>query len=260
MTSNNTLDGRIAVVTGAAGAFGRRISRTLVEAGARVALWDIDGDRVTAEATAIAKYAGTGVAIGVRVDVGDPGSVDAAASVTRTELGAITLLVNNAAIVAATDPWDVTTEDWSRTFRVNADGPFFCIRACLPDMREQRYGKIVNIGSLAAQHGRPSVSPAYAASKGAVLALTTSLSRTLGEYGICVNAINPGFIRTEIHEAFTAEQLEVLQADIPLHRHGRPGEHGVPQDIADAVLYLASPASDYVSGEFLSVNGATRTG
>jgi NAD(P)-dependent dehydrogenase (short-subunit alcohol dehydrogenase family) len=127
-------------------------------------------------------------------------------------------------------------------------------------MRAGRYGKIVNIGSLAAQQGRPTTSPAYPASKGAVLGLTVSLARHLAEFGICVNAINPGFIRTEIHDRFTAEQLRPLTADIPLARRGVPGAGGLPQDIAGAVLFLLSPDSDFVTGEFLSVNGGSRTG
>ena len=252
------LEGRVAIVTGAAGGFGAATARRLHAEGARVALWDIDGDR--AQAVADELDPGGSTARAATVDVGDSAAVDAAAARVREALGPIDVLVNNAGVVDAARPWEVTDESWERHFRVNAAGAFYCVRACLPDMRERRYGKIVNIGSLAAQQGRPTTNPSYAASKGAILGLTVSLARHLGEYGICVNAINPGFIRTEIHDQFSDAELAPLTADIPLHKHGEQGEHGTPDDIAAAVAFLAAPDSDFVSGEYLSVNGATRTG
>jgi NAD(P)-dependent dehydrogenase (short-subunit alcohol dehydrogenase family) len=258
MTELRRLEGRVAVVTGAAGGFGAATARRLHAEGARVALWDVDVDRAQAVSDELDPSGTTARAM--HVDVGDSQAVDGAAARTRDALGPIDVLVNNAGVVDAARPWEVTDESWERHLRVNASGTFYCVRAVLPDMREQRYGKIVNIGSLAAQQGRPTTNPSYAASKGAVLGLTVSLARHLGEYGICVNAINPGFIRTEIHDQFDDEQLAPLTADIPLHRHGRHGEHGTPDDIAAAVAYLAAPDSDFVSGEYLSVNGATRTG
>ncbi|MCW2954973.1 MAG: glucose 1-dehydrogenase [Conexibacter sp.] len=252
------LEGRVAVVTGGAGGFGRAIGRRLHEEGARVALWDLDEARASALSEELDATGRSALALGV--DVGDSAAVEEAAAATRAALGPIDVLVNNAGVVDAAAPWEVTDESWERHFRVNANGAFYCVRACLPDMRARRSGKIVNIGSLAAQQGRPTTNPAYAASKGAVLGLTVSLARHLGEYGICVNAINPGFIRTEIHDQFTPEGLAPLTADIPLHRGGEHGQHGRPEDIAAAVAYLASPDADFVSGEYLSVNGATRTG
>ncbi len=258
MPEPRTLSGLVAVVTGAAGGFGTATARRLVREGARVALWDVDGDRVRTAARDLDP--GGESTLAVVVDVGDSAAVNAAAQQTRAALGPIGALVNNAGVVDAAPVWEVTDESWERHFRVNAAGAFYCVRACLPDMREQRYGKIVNIGSLAAQQGRPTTNPAYPASKGAILGLTVSLARNLGEFGICVNAINPGFIRTEIHDQFTDEELAPLTADIPLHRRGERGAHGRPDDIAGAVFYLVSPDSDFVTGEFLSVNGGTRTG
>ena len=252
------LSGLVAVVTGAAGGFGRATAERLLREGARVALWDIDADRVAVAARELDPSGAAALAIGV--DVGDSAAVDRAAAETRDALGPIGALVNNAGVVDAARPWEVSDESWERHFRVNAHGAFYCVRACLPDMRERRYGKIVNIGSLAAQQGRPTTNPAYPASKGAVLGLTVSLARHLGEFGICVNAINPGFIKTEIHDQFTEAELTPLTADIPLHRRGERGAHGRPEDIAGAVFFLVSPDSDFVTGEYLSVNGGTRTG
>lgn len=242
-------------MTGAAGAFGRAITRRLHGEGARVAAWDLLGDDVRR----LAAEVGDGV-LAVEVDITDSAAVEAAAATTRDALGPVSVLVNNAGVAWAAAPWEETDAGWDRMLAVNATGSFYCVRAVLGDMREQRYGKIVNIASFAAQQGRPTTSPSYAASKGAVLGMTVSLARNLGEFGICVNAINPGFIRTEIHDQFTDEEVARLAADIPLHRHGRRGEHGVPDDIAAAVAFLASPDSDYVTGEFLSVNGGSRTG
>jgi NAD(P)-dependent dehydrogenase (short-subunit alcohol dehydrogenase family) len=252
------LEGRVAIVTGAAGGFGRAIARRLHAEGSRVALWDVDGDRLGAAAEGLQARAGE--VLMVTVDVGSSAAVDAAAATTREALGPIDILVNNAGVVDAAAPWEVTDERWERILAINASGTFWCVRAVLPDMRRRRYGKIINIGSLAAQQGRPTTNPAYAASKGAVLGLTVSLARHLGGLGICVNAINPGFIRTDIHDQFTDDAIAELAADIPLHRHGRHGEHGTPDDIAGAVAYLASPDSDFVTGEYLSVNGGSRTG
>lgn len=252
------LEGRVAIVTGAAGGFGRASARRLHAEGARVALWDLEGTGVEAIAAALDPSGTTAIAL--TADIGDSAAVDTAHATTRAALGPVDILANIAGIAGAAKPWEVDDASWERFFRVNTHGSWYCIRACLPDMRERRYGKIINIGSLAAQQGRPTTNPAYAASKGAVLGMTVSLARNLGADGICVNAINPGFIKTEIHDQFTPDELAPLTRDIPLHRGGVQGSHGVPDDIAAAVAYLASPDSDFVSGEFLSVNGATRTG
>ncbi|CAB4873257.1 unannotated protein [freshwater metagenome] len=249
------LEGTVAIVTGAAGAFGRAITHRLHSEGASVAAWDCNGDGVRQ----LAETIGDAV-LPLEVDITDSAAVDAAAQATRDAFGPITILVNNAGISRAGLPWEDSDESWAEMISINASGSYWCVRAVLGDMREQRYGKIVNIGSLAAQQGRPTTAPSYAASKGAVLGMTVSLARNLGEFGICVNAINPGFIRTEIHDQFTDEEIARLAADIPVHRRGRRGEHGVPDDIAAAVAYLVSPDSDFVSGEFLSVNGGSRTG
>ncbi|HET9103960.1 MAG TPA: SDR family oxidoreductase [Solirubrobacteraceae bacterium] len=252
------LRGGVAVVTGAGGAFGQAISRRLAAEGAAVALWEVREESLGRLHDELARTGATVHA--ATVDVGDPDSVAAAAAQTTAALGPPQLLVNNAGISEAARPWEVTDADWDRHMRVNASGPFYCVRALLGPMRERRYGKIVNIGSLSAQQGRPTTTPAYPASKGAVLGLTVSLARHLAEFGITVNAINPGFIRTVIHDQFTPEQLAPLTADIPLARRGEPGAGGLPEDIAGAVFFLLSPDSDFITGEFLSVNGGSRTG
>lgn len=258
MATEGLLKDSVVIVTGAARGLGLETARRVGSEGATLAIWDLDS---TLLSEAERELAVDGISAHAQtVDVSDSRSVEAAVARVRTELGPVTGLVNNAGIAGAADPLETDDEEWHRYLDVNATGTFYCIRACLPDMIERRYGKIVNIGSLSAQQGRPSVSPAYAASKGAVLGLTVNLAANLGEYGITVNAVNPGFIRTEIHDAFSDEQIARLTADIPLHRRGRRGEHGTKSDIAGSVLFLLSADSDYLSGAFLNVNGASRTG
>jgi NAD(P)-dependent dehydrogenase (short-subunit alcohol dehydrogenase family) len=256
MAGIGRLEGRVAVVTGGARGLGRAIAERFAAEGARVAVWDRDHERASAVVEALGRTAG---AVAVGVDVADSTGVDAAAERTRVALGPVDTLVNNAGVAEALPPWEVTDERWRRTMSINADGAFWCIRACLPDMRARGYGKVINMASIAAEQGRPATSPAYAASKGALLGLTAALSHQLGGDGICVNAISPGFIRTEIHEAFTPAQLARYEADIPLRRGGRPGAHGRVEDVAGTALYLASADGDYVTGQVIGVNGGTRT-
>jgi NAD(P)-dependent dehydrogenase (short-subunit alcohol dehydrogenase family) len=244
------LAGRVAIVTGAGRGFGRATAELFASQGAKVAAWD----------RSFGVSVGDDRLLQIEVDVGSRAGVMTAFRRTRDALGPVDVLVNNAGIVENAQPWEVTEESWERHFRVNADGPFWCVQAVIDDMRGRRYGKIVNVSSVAAIAGSPGSSPAYAASKGAVLGMTVSLAQNLAEYGICVNAITPGFIRTEMHDSFPEAQLMVLRDRVPLNRGGVPGEKGRPIDVAQAALYLASPESDYVSGVFLTVAGAQRTG
>jgi len=249
-------DSRVAVVTGAGGGIGAAISRRLAAEGASVALWDRD----LSAAQAAAADLGSRV-VAIEVDISSVASVEAAVAQTCEELGAtIDVLVNNAGIVDVALPWEVTQQSWADHFAVNATGTFNCVQAVLPAMQEKKYGKIVNIGSLAGQQGRPGTSTAYSASKGAVLGMTVSLAHNLGPFGICVNAVNPGFIKTDIFRDWTPEQLARTMAGVPLRKHGDPDSYGEPDDIAGAVAYLASSDADYVTGAFLNVNGGVRTG
>jgi len=253
----NRFEGRTAIVTGAGGGLGRAISRRLAAEGAAVALWDRDAEAALAASQDIAS---TRLAV-VEVDISSRDSVQGALESTRNHLGAhVDILVNNAGIVDVAMPWEVTTQSWDAHLAVNVTGAFHCVQAVLPEMMERNYGKIVNIGSLAGQQGRPGTSTAYSASKGAVMGMTVSLAYNLGPFGICVNAVNPGFIRTEIFKDWTPEQLARTMAGIPLRQHGDPESCGTPEDIAAAVAYLASPDADFVTGAFLNVNGGARTG
>ena len=219
--------GRIAVVTGAAGGFGRAISERLVREGASVALWDRDREGAEAQAAAIDPTGGaTFVAA---VDVADSAAVDAAAAATRAALGVADLLVNNAGISEAAAPWEVTDADWDRHMGINASGTFFCIRAHLGGMRERRYGKIVNVASLSAQQGRPTTSPAYPASKGAVLGLTVSLGAPPRRVRHLRQRHQPGVHQDRDPRPVHPAQLAPLTAGIPLNRAGVDERAGCPR-------------------------------
>ncbi|MTD17100.1 SDR family oxidoreductase [Nakamurella sp. YIM 132087] len=247
------LQGEVALVTGAARGLGRAIAERLHAEGALVAYWDVDGDRL-AELSAGDGFEG----LVDTVDITDSTAVTAGVARIRDQLGPVGVLVNNAGISAPCDPQDVTDESWRTMMAVNTDAAFWCVRACLPGMRAARRGKIVNISSIAALHGRPATHPAYATSKAALIGMTATLSHNLGPDGITVNAVCPGIIRTEIHESYTDEQLAVFFSDIPLVPAGRAGERGLPRDIAAAVAFLASPDADYITGQYLEVNGGAR--
>lgn len=151
MPAAGRLDGRVAVVTGGARGLGRAIAARFAADGAAVALWDADGPRAARTA---AELDGPARVVGLAVDVADSAAVERAAAATREALGPIDTLVNNAGVAEAAAPWEVTDERWNRIMRINADGAFWCVRACLPDMRAARYGKIINLGSIAAEQGR----------------------------------------------------------------------------------------------------------
>jgi NAD(P)-dependent dehydrogenase (short-subunit alcohol dehydrogenase family) len=127
-------------------------------------------------------------------------------------------------------------------------------------MIDRRSGKIINISSISGELGRPITSAGYSAAKAGLLGFTMSVARSVAKYGINVNALCPGIIIGEIHKAYSDEQLETLQADIPFNRGGVEGVHGKPQDIADAVLFLASSESDYITGTRIRVNGGSLMG
>jgi NAD(P)-dependent dehydrogenase (short-subunit alcohol dehydrogenase family) len=235
----------VALVTGAGGGIGAAYSSALAEAGAAVALADIDGPSARAAADAIAVDGHRAVAIDL--DVTSPEAWQAATRQVADELGGLDILVNNAALmkeVTTADMLEVTIEEWDLIHRVNLTGPLLGIRASVPYMRENGYGKIVNQSSGGAFLG----GGAYRSSKLALHSLTVGFARQLAPWGIRVNAVAPGHINSEAGRVAAAGVREQVAQTIPF---------GVlePEELAASMLFLASPASDKITGQILRVDG-----
>jgi NAD(P)-dependent dehydrogenase (short-subunit alcohol dehydrogenase family) len=240
--------GQTAIVTGVARGFGRAIVRRLAKGGARVVAGDINLAGAE-ETVALVKQDG-GEASAVHLDVASAASVQALvdAALSRYD-GRLDILVNNAGIWKITPTEETSEAEWDQVVSVNLKGPFLTCRAVVPIMKKQGRGHIVNIASVAARNGGTMAGVHYVASKGAVLALTKKLGKDLGKYGIVVNGINPGTGATEMTATWPKATMEAIIKNTPL---GRLVE---PEDIADAVAFLASDAARFISGETIEVNG-----
>ncbi len=245
------LSGQTAVVTGAATGIGEAIAWRLARAGATVAVADIDGPGASAVAAAITD--GGLCAFPVEIDIADSGSVARAVAAVLARTGRIEILVNNAGIAGKAAPlWEQTPEDWRTVMAVNLDGMFHCCRAVISHMRERRYGRIVNIASIAGKEGNPNMT-AYSASKAGVIAFTKALAKEVALDGICVNSVAPAVVRTRILDQLTPRQIEYMTSRIPMRRTG------TPEEIAAVVHFLASPDCSFVTGQCYDASGGRAT-
>jgi len=243
---------RVALVTGAAAGIGAACAVRLARDGAAVGVLDLDAERCASTVSRIEADGGRALALGA--DVSDRESMTAALGALRTELGPVTILVNNAGITAFTPFLEIDDAEWERLLGVNLSGTFITTQLTLPDMVEAGWGRIINISSSAAQTGAKNMAP-YAASKGGIISLTRSLALEFGPAGITANVIPPRFITGTIlsEQSFAAGKQpfsrEELAAAGPICREGRP------EDVAGAVSWLASDDAAYVTGQVIPVNG-----
>ena len=242
--------GRVAVVTGGASGMGLSISRSFVERGYRTAVLDLDG--AAAQRAAEQLRAGGGDARACAVDVADRRSVDEAMGTVRAEFGPVEILVTSAGTVGFAPFGEISPEEWHRVLEVNTTGTFHCVQAAVDDMAAAGWGRIVTISSSSAQRGSPGMVH-YAASKGAVIAMTKALAREYALCGITVNNIPPSGIDTPMsRQSQGAGHLpdnEAMAATIPV------GHLGTGEDIAAACLFLCSEDAGYITGQVLGVNG-----
>jgi 3-oxoacyl-[acyl-carrier protein] reductase len=236
---------RVALVTGAGGALGAAIAQALLAEGHRVALGDNDKRALDAVASKLGDRA-----LPLVFDVSDAAQVKTACDAVRTAWGRIDILVNNAGVLSNHKIEGTTAEEWRRIHAVNLDGAYFLCRECVPGMRERRWGRIINVCSLAMKTGGLTAGTAYTSSKGALGALTFSLARELAPHGVTANGIAPAYIKTNmVSEQLTEPQRRDILRGIPV------GRFCEPEEVAHAVVFLSSPLSGYITGEIVDING-----
>ena len=240
------LQGNVALVTGAAQGIGKAISLLLAREGADLVVADIlleKAQETTKEIEDLGREA-----VAVSVDVARLDDVEHMVETAITRFGKIDILVNNAGIARDKLVLRMTEEDWDAVLGVNLKGTFHCTKAVVKYMSKQRSGKIVNIASVVGEMGNAGQAN-YSASKAGVIGLTKTIAREFAQRGINVNAIAPGYIETAMTEALPEKAKEELKRMIPMDRLGKP------EDVAQAVLFLVSDASSYITGQVLGVNG-----
>ncbi len=241
------LDARVAVVTGAGQGIGEAIARRLAAAGGRVAIFDLN----LANAERVARELG---GLGVTGDVTSESDVAQAIQAIERQLGPIDILVNNAGITGRAAPtWELAKTDLERVLAVNVVGPWLWCRAVLPGMRQRKYGRIVNIASIAGKEGNPTLGP-YSASKAALIALTKSLAKEVaGQGDITINAVSPAVIATPILEGLPQSTIDYMVSRIPIGRTGRP------EEVAAVVHFLASAEASFTTGQCYDISGGRAT-
>jgi NAD(P)-dependent dehydrogenase (short-subunit alcohol dehydrogenase family) len=247
------LAGRTAIVTGGAKGIGRHYSQALAAEGARVMIADIaDGRELAAE---IASKHGANSVTSAVADVSDETAVKALVGETMARFGKIDVLVNNAALYAPlqeTKCTEIEAELWNKVMAVNLRGPFLMVKHVAPHMTAQGYGKIINIGSGTAFRGIPWMLH-YVTTKGGIMAMTRALARELGEHGIRVNTLAPGFTLSDTVMSENPGHVETARDRAIQSRSLRRDEH--PQDLLGALIFLASADSDFVTGQTIAVDG-----
>jgi 3-oxoacyl-[acyl-carrier protein] reductase len=242
-----SMEGRVAIVTGAAKGIGRGVARTLAREGADIVIVDINlqgAQQVADEIQASGRKT-----LAMKVDISCKQDVLDAVEATIQTFARIDILVNNAGIAEPETVEDLSEADWDRTININLKGPFLFSQAVIPQMKKQGGGRIVNISSIAGKIGGICAGPAYAASKAGVMCLTKSFSKALAKFNILVNSVSPGQIDTDLNKLFPEDMNKIFMEAIPL------GHYGQPEDIAEAVAFLCSDKARWITGEIFNVDG-----
>jgi 2-dehydro-3-deoxy-L-rhamnonate dehydrogenase (NAD+) len=242
---------KVGIVTGAARGIGRATAERFARAGMAVAVVDLD--LPLAEQVASGLRAAGHEAIAVQVDVSKRASVEAMVGRVLLEWERLDVLVNNAGIAGRAAPLtEVTDDDWDTMMAIDLKSVYLCCQAALRPMLQRGSGTIVNVASIAGKDGNPNMVP-YSTAKAGVIALTKSLGKEVAQQGIRVNAVAPAVIETEILKQLTADQVEYMRSRVPMGRFGRP------EEVAEVILFLASDASSFVTGQCYDVSGGRAT-
>lgn len=238
------LNGKTAVVTGAAGPMGLAAAHALAQAGCSVALVDFAGERLERAASGVAG------SVAFAADLTSIGGIPALVKRIESRFGSVAILVNNAGVLSNAKSQATDESEWRRVLAINLDAAFFLARAVVPAMKQMAWGRIINTTSLAAKTGGLTAGTAYAVSKGALSAMTFSLARELAADGVTVNGIAPAYVRTPmVTEELTEAQRQTLLSMIPV------GRFCEPEEFAHVVRFLASPLAGFITGEIIDVNG-----
>ncbi len=242
-----TLDGQVAIVTGAARGIGRGIAERLAAEGAKVTVWDRDLSALQQTG------AGFEPAAAEVVDVADYGSVERAFGAAVASFGKVDVLVNNAGINGPVAPtWEYSLEDWDRVVAIDMTAVFYCCRVAAKHMRERGYGRIVTIASIAGKEGVPYI-PAYSAAKAGVIGFSKALAKELCDAGVTVNCIAPAMTETELMREMTPDHITRMRAKIPMGRFVKI------EEIAAMCAFIASPDCSFTTGFVFDVTGGRAT-
>jgi 2-dehydro-3-deoxy-L-rhamnonate dehydrogenase (NAD+) len=245
------LPGRVAIVTGAARGIGFAVAERLSRAGARVVVADID-EQSTLEAVERLREGGA-VAVEALADVTKPEEVGAMVERAIDAFGKLDVLVNNAGITGRDASLsEITDEDWERVLELNLTATFYCCRAAIPRMRQQRSGAVVNVASISGKEGNPNMIP-YSVSKAGVICLTKALAKEVIHDGVRVNCVAPAVIETPLLDQLRPEAIEYMTTKIPMGRMGRA------EEVAAVVHFLASDDASFVTGQCYDVSGGRAT-
>jgi 2-dehydro-3-deoxy-L-rhamnonate dehydrogenase (NAD+) len=247
------LEGRRAIVTGGASGLGLAIASRLLQSGARVRLWDRDARSIGRALTELRSAGGAGAVDAESLDITDWQTVQAAADRAAVELGGIELLVNSAGVAGDNMPtWDYPVGEWLRVIDINLHGTFYACKAVVPHLMNAKWGRAVNVASVAGKEGNPNAA-AYAASKGGVIAFTKSLGKELASTRVRVNCITPAAIDTPLLAQSTPEFVAYMKSKIPMGRFGRVDE------VAAMVAWMCSEDCSFTTGAVFDLSGGRST-